>query len=123
MRPALVHGSPPAASSALVRAAARLALVALLAGAVFALPACSSGPSASDCEALREKLVELEFAAMGAKATSETRDQLAKQKKDTNEGVAERFGAACTKKTPKVLIDCMLRATSLEAVKLCDTQK
>jgi hypothetical protein len=94
-----------------------------LAGVVLVLAACSSGPSRSDCDALRDKLVELEFAAMGAKATAEARAQVAKQKKDTSDGVAERFAEACTKKTPKALIDCALAATSLEAVKQCDEQK
>jgi hypothetical protein len=98
---------------------------ALLAG-LFAgwLAGCSSAPSDSDCDKLRDKLVDLEFAAMGAKAaTSEARAQIAKQKQDTSEGVSQRFKEACTKKTPKSLIDCALGATSLDAVKQCDESK
>lgn len=94
---------------------------ALLAGL---LAGCSSAPSDSDCDKLRDKLVDLEFAAMGAKATtSEARAQIAKQKQDTSEGVSQRFKEACTKKTPKSLIDCALGATSLDAVKQCDESK
>jgi hypothetical protein len=99
---------------------ASAALVALLSLGV----GCSNAPSKSDCEKLRDKLIDLEFAAMGAKAqTSEAREALAKQKAATSEGVAERFGIACTKKTPKALIDCALAATTFEQVKQCDEQK
>jgi hypothetical protein len=86
--------------------------------------ACSNAPSKGDCEKLRDKLIDLEFAAMGAKAQSgEERDQLAKQKQETSEGVAAQFAEACTKKTPKAVIDCALAATSLEQVKQCDEAK
>lgn len=86
--------------------------------------ACSSGPSEAECERLRDKLVELEFTAMGAKAlTSEARAQLAKQKQETSDSVAERFKESCLKKTPKELVDCALAATSLEQVKQCDEKK
>ncbi|HRC55904.1 MAG TPA: hypothetical protein PKU97_08265 [Kofleriaceae bacterium] len=85
---------------------------------------CSSGPSESDCERLRDKLVELEFVAMGAKAlTTEARAELAKQKQETSEGVAARFKASCVDKTPKELVDCALGATSLAQVQQCDLQK
>ena len=97
---------------------------ALVALALALVTACSSGPSESECERLRDKLVELEFSAMGAKAlTSEARAQLAKQKQETSESVAERFKESCLKKTPKDLVDCALAATSLEQVKQCDEKK
>ncbi len=86
--------------------------------------ACSNAPSEGDCEKLRDKLIDLEFAAMGAKAQGgESREQLTKQKQDTSEGVSVRFIEACTKKTPKALIDCALAATTLEQIKQCDEQK
>ncbi len=103
--------------------ALRPGLVAALA-ALALTAACSSGPSEAECERLRDKLVDLEFQAMGAKAlTSEAREQLAKQKRDTSDGVAERFKEACLKKTPKELVDCALSSTTLEQVKQCDEQK
>lgn len=86
--------------------------------------ACSSGPSEADCERLRNKLIDLEFAAMGAKAqSSEERSAIAKQKEETGEAVAERFKEACVSKTPQELVDCALAATSLEQVRVCDEQK
>lgn len=88
------------------------------------LVACSSGPSEADCERLRDKLIELEFSAMGAKAqSSEERAAMAKQKEDTSDAVAERFKDACVNKTPKELVDCALAATSLQQVRDCDEQK
>ncbi len=100
--------------------AASAALAALLSLGV----GCSNAPSKSDCEKLRDKLIDLEFAAMGAKAqTSEAREALAKQKQATSEGVTDRFAEACTKKTSKALIDCALSATTLEQVKQCDEAK
>ena len=86
--------------------------------------ACGNAPSEGDCEKLRDKIIDLEFAAMGAKAqTGEAREQLTKQKQETSEGVSARFAEACIKKTPKALIDCALAATTLEQVKQCDEQK
>lgn len=104
----------------LARAAARCASGL---GLCF-LVACSSGPSEADCERLRDKLIDLEFVAMGAKAqSSEERSALAKQKEETSDAVAERFKEACVSKTPKELVDCALAATSLEQVRACDEQK
>lgn len=102
------------------RAAFGLSLAAVLALG----GACSNAPSKGDCEQLRDKLIDLEFTAMGAKAQdSKGREALAKQKQETSEGVAERFAEACIKKTPKALIDCALNATTLAAVQQCDEQK
>ena len=98
-------------------------LLFLVAGLAFG-GACSNAPTKGDCEKLRDKLIDLEFAAMGAKAAdSKGREELAKQKQATSDGVAERFIAACTKKTPKALIDCALEAPNLEAVQQCDEKK
>lgn len=103
---------------------ARVASVLFLVAGLAFGGACSNAPSKDDCEKLRDKLIDLEFAAMGAKAAdSKGREALAKQKKETSEGVAERFAMACTKKTPKALIDCALQATTLEGVKECDEKK
>lgn len=109
---------------ALCRLRACLLVVAAGVAGAVGVAGCSSGPSESDCERLRDKLVELEFVAMGAKAlTTEARAELAKQKQETSEGVAARFKASCVDKTPKELVDCALGATSLAQVQQCDLQK
>jgi hypothetical protein len=103
---------------------ARVASVLFLVAGLAFGGACSNAPSKDDCEKLRDKLIDLEFAAMGAKASdSKGREELAKQKKQTSEGVSERFVTACTKKTPKALIACALEAQSLAAVQECDEKK
>jgi hypothetical protein len=99
----------------------RVASVLFLMAGLALGGACSNAPSKGDCEKLRDKLIDLEFASMGAKAAdSKGREALAKQKQETSDGVAERFIAACTKKTPKALIDCALEAPTLAAVQECD---
>lgn len=123
MSPALAASSAPVVACCVMHVTHRIATAAL--AALLSLGVgCSNAPSKGDCEKLRDKLIDLEFAAMGAKAqTSEAREALAKQKQATSDGVTERFGIGCTKKTPKELIDCALNATTLEQVKQCDEQQ
>jgi hypothetical protein len=107
-------------SSARPRVSVWLAVV----GSLLMTAACSSSASEADCEKLRDKIIDLEFAAMGAKAqTAEAREQITKQKRETSEGVAARFKDSCLKNTPKALVECATTATSLEAIKQCDEQK
>jgi hypothetical protein len=105
-----------------VRRSSRVFVV--ICAALLAMAACSNSASEADCEKLRDKIIDLEFAAMGAKAqTAEAREQITKQKRETSDGVAARFKESCLKNTPKALVECATNATSLEAIKQCDEHK
>jgi hypothetical protein len=92
-------------------------------GAVLLVVGCKNAPSEDQCKQLLDHLVDLEFKKAGAVSGDAVKAELAKQKQAVSEAKATEFLEACTKKTPKVRIECALSATDLEGVTKCDEVK
>jgi hypothetical protein len=110
-----------------LRRAALIAVAALAIGGV----GCGDAPSKGDCQKLLEHLVDLEVAAGGGKALAAGDDpadkaraaEIDKQKKQMAAAAGDKFIDACANKTPKSVVECSLRARSLEDVAKCDQEK
>jgi len=98
----------------------RVLLVATLLGAL----GCNKGPSEGQCQQLLDHLIDLEFKKAGTSASSdEVKAELAKQKDAVRAAKSSEFIATCKDKTARTRVECALKATTLEAVAACDSQK
>ena len=84
--------------------------------------ACGGGPSTEECSKNLDHLIELEILSAGGNKglTEEMKADLQKQKESVSETQRAHYMEACVKKTPKELVDCTMRATTLEQAKKCD---
>ena len=113
--------------------ATTLRRAALIAAAALAIAGagCGDAPSKDDCQKLLDHLVDLEVAAGGGKALAagdEAADkaragEIDKQKKQIAAAAGDKFLDVCVHKTPKSVVECSLRARSLDEVAKCDQGK
>lgn len=98
----------------------RVLLVATLLGAI----GCNKGPSEGQCQQLLEHLIDLEFKKAGTSTASDAaKAELTKQKDAVRTSKSPEFISTCKDKTAKARVECALKATTLEAVAECDSQK
>jgi hypothetical protein len=83
---------------------------------------CSKAPSSKQCSDSLDHLIELEIlAAGGGKGlTDEMKADLAKQKAAVSDAQRQQFMQACVDKTPREIVECTLRAQSLDDAAKCD---
>jgi len=94
-----------------------LVLVLLAAG-------CSKGASDDQCKQLLTHVVDIEFKAAGAAATSDAlKAEIAKQKTAVTEAKSKEFLETCKKKMAKSRVECALAANDAEAMAKCDEAK
>jgi len=109
--------------SSLHRATSVLVL-ALGLGGLGAAGGCSNAPSEQQCQQLLEHLIDLEIAASGGKnVTEEMKADLAKQKKQIADYAATKYTESCVKRTPTSVVECALKARTLDEVAKCDERK
>ena len=92
-------------------------------GAVLLATGCKNAPSEDQCHQLLEHLVDLEFKKAGAASSDTVKAELAKQKQAVSEAKTAEYIEACTRKTPRSRIECMLSASDLEGAAKCDEVK
>lgn len=91
--------------------------------ALFAV-GCSKGPSDDQCKKLLTHLVDLEFKAAGAAATSDAlKAEITKQKTAVTEAKSKEFIATCKTKMAKSRVECALAANDAEGMAKCDEAK
>ncbi|MEP6862684.1 MAG: hypothetical protein ABJE66_18815 [Deltaproteobacteria bacterium] len=99
----------------------RVAVVLLLAAA------CKNGPSQDQCKQLLDHLVDLEFKAGGAGATTDAmKAELAKNKTAVSDATSSAFLDTCTKKMTRSRVECALAANQLDGdngLGKCDESK
>lgn len=91
--------------------------------ALFAV-GCNKGPSDDQCKKLLTHLVDIEFKAAGAAATSDTlKADIAKQKTAVTEAKSKEFLDTCKTKMAKSRVECALSASDAEGMAKCDEVK
>ena len=101
----------------------RLVLVtrALALVAAIATSGCGDSASTDQCGKLLDKIIGQEVSATGGKELPEKmKADLARQKAALTDEVRADFIKACTKKTPKAVVDCGLTAKSMDDFAKCD---
>jgi hypothetical protein len=80
--------------------------------------------SRSDCESLRDHLVEISLAtAAGAnQPTDRVQRQLARHRHNLRAVYGDRFVTDCQLRRPRAWIDCALDAASKEELRLCESR-
>ncbi|MEO6774636.1 MAG: hypothetical protein ABI467_16770 [Kofleriaceae bacterium] len=95
--------------------------------ALLVVAGCKNGPSKDQCKQLLDHLVDLEFKAGGAGATTEAmKQQLAKSKAAVSDATSSAFLETCTKKMTRSRVECALAANELDGdsgVGKCDESK
>ena len=85
---------------------------------------CGKGPSDDQCKKLLTHVVDLEFKAAGAAATSDAlKAEIAKQKTAVTEAKSKEFLDTCKKKMAKSRVECALKANDADAIAKCDEAK
>lgn len=85
--------------------------------------ACSDKPSNQDCEALLEKIVDLEIASGGtASLPAAMKTDLEKSRKEVKDYLREQFMKQCLDSTPVAVVKCGLQAKSKADYAACDTK-
>jgi hypothetical protein len=103
------------------RRAVRFAQAALL--GALGLAGCADNASTDQCGKLLDRIIDQEVAATGGKELPEKmKADLAKQKAALTEQARGDFMKACTKKTPKAVVECGLTAKSMDDFATCDRQ-
>ncbi len=106
------------------RASFTCAAAAALALTLAASTGCKNGASSDQCSQAMTNVLEIEFAAAGAKAdTPELKADIAKQKKTATDARAAEFMDGCQHKTPKHIVECMIAAKTAEQLAVCDETK
>ena len=86
--------------------------------------ACSKGASDDQCKQLLTHIVDVEFKAAGAAATSDAlKAEITKQKTSVTEAKSKEFLDTCKKKMAKTRVQCALAADTAEAMAKCDESK
>jgi hypothetical protein len=113
--------SLPCAAIARARSRARAALCASLVALACALCACTDKPSAKDCEALLDRIIDFEMEAAGTDHISPAmKDDLDKQRKELHGYLSESFVEDCQKNMPVAVVKCGLDAKNLSEYATCE---
>jgi len=92
-------------------------------GAVLVATGCKNAPSEDQCRQLLEHLVDLEIKKAGAASSDANKAELAKEKQAVSEAKSAEFLEACSKRTSRARVECVLAAGDLEGVMKCDEAK
>jgi hypothetical protein len=85
---------------------------------------CNKGPSDDQCKQLLNHVVDIEFKAAGAAATSDAlKTEIAKQKTAVTEAKSKEFLDTCKKKMAKSRVECAIAANDAESMAKCDEAK
>jgi hypothetical protein len=105
----------------LVAGLASRASVLLLLAVSLAAGGCSDKPTKQDCEALLDRVIELEIGAAGTeKLSAEMKGDLDKQRKQLEQYLGTRFMDRCLQDTPVAVVKCGLNAKTQEDYAACD---
>ena len=101
----------------------RLRGAALALAVTSALGACSEGPTDEQCEALLDKVIELEIATAGTdKLPAAMKEDLEKQRAQLEDYLSEKFMAECRKNVPLEVVKCGLKAKTKADYAACDKE-
>ncbi|HEX3481003.1 MAG TPA: hypothetical protein VHT91_38565 [Kofleriaceae bacterium] len=92
-------------------------------GAVLLATGCKNAPTEDQCHQLLDHLVDLEFKKAGATGGDAVKAELAKQKQAVSEARSTEFLEACTRRTARSRVECMLSTGDLETAAKCDEAK
>lgn len=89
----------------------------------LAAAACGDKPSKKDCEALLDKVIDLEIAAAGTdKLPEDMKADLKKHREQLKDYLQEAFMKQCMDNTPAAVIKCGLAAGSMDEYAACDAR-
>jgi hypothetical protein len=80
--------------------------------------------SRSDCESLRDHLVEISLATAAGvnQPTDRVKRQLDRHRQNLRAAYGDRFVTDCQLRRPRAWIDCALDAASKEELRLCESR-
>ncbi|HET9621738.1 MAG TPA: hypothetical protein VFP84_10245 [Kofleriaceae bacterium] len=96
----------------------------MIGGVLLLAAGCKNAPSEDQCKQMLEHLIDLEFKQSGAGASSEAaKAELGKQKQAVADAKSAEFVETCTKRMPRVRVECAISAGDLKGVASCDDAK